>query len=84
MLPGGNWVLFTAARGRTPEQWDEAQIVAQPISSGERRILVENARDARYLTSGHLVFARGAVVFAAPFDAARVELMAPPVPVIDV
>ena len=83
MLPGGDWVLFTASRGRAPEQWAEAQVVAQSISSGERRILVENGRDARYLTSGHLVFARGGVLFAAPLDVNRVELTMPPVPVLD-
>ena len=83
MLPGGDWVLFTAARGRAPEQWDEAQVVAQSMSSGERRVLVENGRDARYLTSGHLVFARGGVLFAAPLDVNRVELTMPPVPVLD-
>jgi serine/threonine-protein kinase len=83
MLPGGDWVLFTAARGRAPEQWDEAQVVAQSISSGERRILVENGRDARYLTSGHLVFARGGVLFAAPLDVNQLEVTKPPVPVVD-
>jgi serine/threonine-protein kinase len=83
ILPGGEWVLFTAAQGRAPEQWDEAQIVAQSISSGERRILVENGRDARYVSSGHLVFARGGVLFAAPLDVSRIELTMPPVPVLD-
>jgi eukaryotic-like serine/threonine-protein kinase len=83
MLPGGDWVLFTVAKGITAEDWDEAQIVAQSITSHERRVLVENARDARYLASGHLVFARGGVLFAAPFDAERRALIGAPVPVVD-
>ena len=83
MLPGGDWVLLTVARGRAPGQWDEAQVVAQSISSGERRILVENGRDARYVTSGHLVFARGGMLFAAPLDVNRVEVTMPAIPVLD-
>jgi dipeptidyl aminopeptidase/acylaminoacyl peptidase len=83
MLPGADWVLFTVAKGRTLEDWDQAQIVAQSISSGERRVVVENARDARYLASGHLVFARGGLVFAARFDARRVEVTSSTVAVLE-
>ena len=82
MLPDTDWVLFTLAKGRTAEDWDQAQIVAQSISSGERRVVVENARDARYLADGHLVFGRGGLVFAARFDARRVEVTSSTVPVL--
>ena len=82
MLPDTDWVLFTLAKGRTAEDWDQAPIVAQSISSGERRVVVENARDARYLADGHLVFARGGLVFAARFDARRVEVTSSTVPVL--
>jgi serine/threonine-protein kinase len=82
-LPGGDWLLFTLSRGLQPEDWDAAQIVAQSTSSGERRVLAEPGRDARYLPTGHLVFARGGVLFAAPFDPRTLEMTAAPVPVVD-
>jgi serine/threonine-protein kinase len=83
ILPGGEWVLFTLSMGNTAEQWDAAQIVTQSLMSGKRKVLVEDARDARYLASGHLVFAQGGVISAAPFDAQRRELTGAPVPVLD-
>ena len=46
MLPGGEWVLFTLAAG--PALWNEAQIVIQALLTGERRVVIERGRDARY------------------------------------
>lgn len=46
MLPGGEWVLFTVrGRGTT---WDDAQIVAQSLTTDERVVLIDG-RDGRYL-----------------------------------
>ena len=45
-------------------------------------MLVEDASYARYLETGHLVFARGNSLMAAPFDSARLEV-GPPVPIIE-
>jgi len=36
--------------------------------SGECKVLVEDAADARYLPTGHLAFVRRGVLMAAPFD----------------
>jgi len=82
-LPGGDRVLFTVSKGVTVEDWDAAKIVVQSVASGERNVLVENARDARYLASGHLVLARGGVLLAAPFDVRGLQLTMSPVPVAD-
>ena len=45
LLPDGNWVLFTF-RPSSQDSWDQAQIVAQSLASGERIVLVERGRDA--------------------------------------
>ena len=42
--------------------------------SGERKTLVEGASDGRYLPTGHLVYAIGGTLFAAPFDLSRLEV----------
>jgi len=67
LLPDGDSLLFTllpAAVG----SWNRAQIVVQSIESGERVELVNGARDARYLPTGHLVYVVNGVLFAAPLD----------------
>ena len=45
MLPGGEWVLFTM---RTQDQasWNDAQIVAQSVTTGEHTVLIPG-RDGR-------------------------------------
>jgi serine/threonine-protein kinase len=80
LLPGGGVLLFTAM----PSYWGvNARIEALSLRTGERKVLVEDGADARYLVTGHLVFVRRGVLMAAPFDQERLELTAPPVPVIE-
>jgi serine/threonine-protein kinase len=71
ILPGGEWVLFTA--NITAGDWSSADIVAQNIDSGERKTVLRGGYFARYVPSGHLVFARDATLFAVAFDPKRVE-----------
>ena len=62
MLPGGEWVLFTV-RSAGQTSWDEAQIVAQSVMTGERTVLIEGGQDGRYLLTGHLVYILNNVLF---------------------
>ena len=83
ILPGGDTVLFTVATGQAGDRWDRAQIVAQSLKSGERKVLVENGSDARYLPSGHLVYAFGGSLFAVVFDPGRLKVKSAPVAVVE-
>jgi len=83
ILPGGEWVLFTLTRATGRTRWDEAQIVVQSLESGERKLLWEGGSDARYVPTGHLVYALEDVLFALPFDLTSLEVLGGPVPVID-
>jgi eukaryotic-like serine/threonine-protein kinase len=87
VLPGGA-VLFAIT---TPSQigttgvavdWDRAQIVAQ-TRTGERKLLVLGGSDARYLPTGHLVYAAGGQMLAAPFDPIRLEITGQKVPMLE-
>ena len=78
LLPGGDSVLFSA--GTT--SWSAALIVVQSLSSGERTVLVEGGSDARYLQTGHLVYARGGGVFAVALDLDRVTVSGGEVPLV--
>ena len=65
VLPGGDAVLFTLGSG---QNWDQAQIVVQSLKSGERKTIVQTGRDARYLPTGHLVYASAGRIMAVRFD----------------
>jgi Tol biopolymer transport system component len=82
MLPGGEWVLFTL-RPPTATGWNDAQIVVQSLTSGEREVLIQGGRDARYLPTGHLVYALNRVLFGVAFDAARRTIVGGPVSLIE-
>jgi serine/threonine-protein kinase len=80
-LSDGNTVLFTLRSGTAT--WDDAQIVAQSLDTGERRVLVESGRDARYLPTGHLIYARLGTLFSVAFDPERLAVSGAPVSWVD-
>jgi serine/threonine-protein kinase len=83
LLPGGHALLYTQAdaRGGT-ERWDSGRVIVQPLN-GAPKVLIENATDGRYVASGHVLFARAGVVYAAAFDVASLSLASKEVPVVD-
>lgn len=68
LLPGGNSVLFTVTTVVGASRWDQADIVVQSLSTGQRTSIVKGGSDARYLPTGHLVYAVADALFAVPFD----------------
>ena len=80
-LPGGDWVLFTLTRTAGASRWDEADIIAESLTSGERRVIRSGGSDARYVPTGHLVYAHERVLYAVPFDLGRLDATGDPVPV---
>ena len=71
VLPGGEAILFTAATASGSGRWDTAQIVVQSIGATDRTVVWRGGRDARYVPTGHLVYAQGTTLFGIPFDAGR-------------
>ena len=82
MLPDGDSVLFTLRPAGT-SSWDGAQIVAQSLETSERVVLVEGGRDARYVETGHLVYALNGVLFSVVFDPGELEVHGGPVPLVE-
>ena len=78
LLPGEEAVLFTLSSGGS---WDEAQIVVEQLETGERKVLINGGTDARYVPTGHLVYAREGTLLAVPFDLGRLEVTGNAVPV---
>ena len=83
ILPGGQTVLLTIATGTAGDRWDKAQVVVQSLKSGERKTLVNGGTDARYVPTGHIVYALGGTLFAIPFDTKRLEVAGDPVPIVE-
>jgi hypothetical protein len=79
LLPGGNAVLFAVDSGRS---FDEAEIVAQDLQSGARRVVVRAGTAPKYVPTGHLLFARAGALLAAPFDSVKLEVIGPAVDVL--
>ncbi len=79
VLPGGQSVLFTLGG---PVPWDDAQIVVQSLESGERKVLVNGGTDARYVSTGHLVYVRAGTLLAVPFDLGSLGVNGDPVPIV--
>ena len=80
VLPGGKALIFTLNSGA---RWDEAQIVAQSLETGERKILINGGTDARYVPTGYLVYARAGRLLAVSFDLARLEVNGNGVPIVE-
>jgi len=78
-LPGGRWVLFTAFR--TPV--DNSRVGVVDLATGAVRWLVEGGFFGRYTATGHLLYAKGQRLYAAPFDAATATLRGSAVSVAD-
>jgi Tol biopolymer transport system component len=77
-------LLFTIAKiADGPARWDKAHIVVQSMTTKARQTVVEGGTDARYLPTGHLVYALGGTVYAVPFDASRRQATGGAVPVIE-
>ena len=81
-LPDGDSVLFSVTTSSGPNRWDRAQIVVQSLSSGARTVLVQGGSDARYVSTGHLVYAVGDALFAVAFDVDRLQVTGGPVSVV--
>ena len=76
VLPDGKAVLFTAlSRSGALEN---AVICVVSISTRERRTLLKGAGDARYSSSGHLLYVRQADLLGVPFDPRRLQVSGTP------
>ena len=82
LLPDGETVLFSQVRSGEALRWERAQVVVESSRTHQRKVLIADGADAQYVPTGHIVYASGATLMAAPFDARRLELTGPAVPVV--
>jgi serine/threonine-protein kinase len=78
LLPDESAVLFT----EYSRQWTagDERVMVLPLSAGASpRVLIPDAADARYLSSGHLAFLRRGTLFVVAFDAPTLQVRGEPV-----
>jgi serine/threonine-protein kinase len=78
VLPGSRAVLFTSFRGADIRQ---AEVAVLDLRTRERKTLVKGGFAARYLSTGHIVFAQANSLLAVSFDPDRLEIRGTPRPV---
>jgi eukaryotic-like serine/threonine-protein kinase len=83
-LPGGRSVLFTLinltpGRPATPV----GRVIVQSLDTGTRTTIAEMGSDARYVQSGHIVYAMNGTLMAVPFDLQRSAATGPHTSVVE-
>jgi serine/threonine-protein kinase len=79
-LPNGKAVLFTAMKHSfDPNPW----LALLRLDTGKWRPLIEDAADARYVPTGHLLFLRQGTLMAVRFDLAKLEVIGQPVALVE-
>jgi len=79
VLPGGEDVLFTIWKTAV----HDACAAVLSLKTGQWRTVLEGGSYARYVPTGHLVYAQSGTLMAAPFDLERCEVGEPRRPVVE-
>jgi len=78
ILPNGQSVLFTSVRANGSEN----QFELYSLKTGERRSISKGGTYARYVPTGHIVYADNNMLYAIRFDIERLEITGSAVPVV--
>jgi eukaryotic-like serine/threonine-protein kinase len=84
LLPDGDGLLLTVAKvSEGTARWDKAQVVVHSLRTGARQPVLSGGSDAKYVATGHLLYAYQGVLFAVPFDHKTRQTLGPPVSVLE-
>ena len=77
LLPDGTNILYTIATT------EGSSVAVFSIETGQSRVLLPRAAGAKYVSTGHLVYADARGLWGVAFDAARVEVTGAPVSILE-
>jgi tRNA A-37 threonylcarbamoyl transferase component Bud32 len=80
VLPGGKFLLFTI-QVSSGFSFDDAWIAVLSLETGKWHTVIKGGSYARYVSSGHIVYAHAGALMAMPFDLKRLEVAGSPMPV---
>ncbi len=75
MLPDGKTVIFTIG---TAGATSTSCVAALTLKTGQQKVILEGASDARFSPTGHLLFLRGSDLMAVRFDPIRLKVLEAP------
>jgi len=73
LLPGGKQMLVSSP----------TSIMLFSLETRDKKILVEDGQHARYIPTGHLVYARAGAIEAAPFSLRTLQVSGPSIPILE-
>jgi serine/threonine-protein kinase len=82
VLPGSKVVLYTSQATNT-NSYEDADIVAYTVASGQAKTILHGGFHAIYLPAGYLVYMHTGTLFAIPFDPKRLETTGPATAVLE-
>lgn len=82
LLPGGRALIYTVSFEGI-SSYNDARIELWDMTTRQKKTLIVGGTSAVYSPSGHIIYARAAKLFAAPFDLRRQEVTGPPIEVLD-
>ena len=80
VLPGGKALVLTSF---VPNNWESANVALVSLDTGERRVLIQGGADARYVSTGHLVYMKTGTLTAVPFDIRSQQVTGPAVTLVE-
>ena len=82
-LHGGNSILFTVTTATGLKRWDAGKVQVYSPGAASRTTVWTGGSAARYVRTGHLVYAQGNALFAVPLDLGRLKVTGNPVPMVE-
>jgi eukaryotic-like serine/threonine-protein kinase len=82
-LPDGNVVLYTMGMQDSPDYYEDSEIQAYNIKTGEVKTILNGASSVKYLPDGYLIFSRKGVLHAIRFNVDNLQTIGSPVILID-
>jgi hypothetical protein len=83
-LPGGRGIVFANGPPITGSNWNEAHIVAQSLTTGERRQIVPRGTFPRFVAPGLLLYEEAGELRAIRFDPDRLQPSGAPMSISEV
>lgn len=77
-----NIAIYTVGTFDSPDYYEDSDIEALNLKTGEKRTILKGASTARYLKSGYLVYTNSGILYAVKFDIENLKVTGQPVPVI--
>jgi len=77
-----NTVIYTVGTYSSPDFYEDCNIEALNLKSGDKKTIIKGASTARYVKNGYLVYTHSGILYAVKFDIGNLQVIGQPVPVV--